>query len=193
MKLGIIIGVIVGVVILVIGIIVVLRLASPQALPAKPSPTVVSPTPSPVPKVTSPSPSPTAPAPSPPAPTAPPAPPVPVPTLKAGNWEFSIAGISGSGLTRTIAAQITNTNTTDANSVKAKIEVFSQQQRIQLSGQDYLTEDLGTVKAKTTVTRQVTVTLSLADGLKVVQNGARFVLTVTSDKGAETLNYDYKP
>ena len=193
--IGVILGIIAGIAILVGGGIwasnfigstfsqkpVLVPAPTPAGTPVPNPPPAPSSTPSPSPTLPSPSPSPTLPV------------PVPSPTLKAGIWEFSIAGVSGSGLTQTIAAQITNTGTTDANNTQAKIEVFSQQQRIKLSGQDYLTENLGTVKAKTTVTRQVTVSLSLTDGLKILQNGARFVLTITSDKGTDTLNYDYKP
>ena len=104
-----------------------------------------------------------------------------------------MAGVSGTGLSRTVSAQVTNTGTADANNVWIKSEVFSQQQKIQLSGQDALRVDIGAIKAGTTITSQANLSFSLLDGLRIQQNGARFVLTVNSDERTQTLNYDYTP
>ncbi len=109
------------------------------------------------------------------------------------NFQITITNLTGTGLSRTVNAQITNDGTADAHNVWVKSEVFSQQQKIQLSGQDSLRVDIGTVKAGATTTSQVNLSFNLLDGLRIQQNGARFVLTVNSDERVQTLNYDYTP
>ncbi len=167
------------------------------ASPSAPSPTITPPVPSPSPSSppsisaspSSPSPT-TAPTIAPPVPSPPPSPTV-TPTVV--NFEMVVTGVSGSGLSRTVTAQVTNTGSSDAHAAWAKVEVFSQGQRIQLSGQDYLRVDIGTVKAGATATAQVTLSFSVFDGLKIQQNGAQFLLTIYSDERTQTLTYDYKP
>jgi VCBS repeat-containing protein len=115
-----------------------------------------------------------------------------VPTANV-NFKVVVTGVSGTDLSRTVTAQVTNTGSSDAHNAWAKIEVFSQSQRIQLSGQDYLSVNIGTVKAGATVTEQATLSFSLLDSLKIQQNGAQFLLTLYSDEWTQTLTYDYKP
>ena len=136
----------------------------------------------------------------PPTATLPPATPTIIPTViptstptPSVDFQITMAGVSGTGLSRTVSAQVTNTGTADANNVWIKSEVFSQQQKIQLSGQDALRVDIGAIKAGTTITSQANLSFSLLDGLRIQQNGARFVLTVNSDERTQTLNYDYTP
>ncbi len=102
----------------------------------------------------------------------------------SGNVNFELLNLShtGSGLSYTVTADIANTGTSDAHNVWGKIEVFSGSSRIQVNGSDYLRVDIGTLKAGSTVTKQVPIEFSMADGLKMMQNGAEFVLTVTSDE-----------
>ncbi len=128
--------------------------------------------------------------------------PVPVPTPEPSpspstpmdvKFGFTVTEISGSGLSRTISAQLSNTGTNDAHNVSAKVEVFSQDSRVKLGGKESLSVDIGTLKASATVTKQVTLEFSVFDGLKIQQNGAKFVLTVYSDEKTETLYYDYSP
>lgn len=120
---------------------------------------------------------------------------VPSPTIPVSNVNFQIAitDMSGTGLSRTATAQVTNTGTTDAHNVWVKSEVLSQGQRIQLSGKDYLRINIGTIKAGTTVTVQPDLSFNLLDGLKIQQNGAQLTLTIYSDEHTQTLTYDYKP
>jgi hypothetical protein len=151
-------------------------------------------TPSPSPSPTSqPSPSPTVLSTS---PTTPPKTnPVPPPTTSTVNvnFELAVTTVSGTGLSRTVTAQITNTGNADAHNVWVKVEVSSQGQRIQLSGQDYLGVDIGTVKAGATVTAHATLSFGILDGLKIQADGADFVLTIYSDEPTQTLTYFYKP
>ncbi len=109
------------------------------------------------------------------------------------EFEFNITGVSGEGLSRTISAQLTNSGTDDAHNVWAKVEVFSQDSRIKLSGEDFLRVDFGTLKGGTAVTKEVNIKFGIMDGLKISQNGARFVLTVNSDENTQELYYDYQP
>ena len=109
------------------------------------------------------------------------------------NFDFAITDINGTGLSRTVTSQVTNTGSTDAHNAWAKVEVFSQGASIKLSNSDFLRVDLGIIKAGTAVTKQVTLQFSLLDGLKITQSGAQLVLTIYSDENTQTFNYDYKP
>jgi len=122
-------------------------------------------------------------------------PPANSPTLAEEDirFKFAISDISGTGLSRTITSQLSNTGSSDAHNVWAKVEVFCQGSRVKVSGLDYLKEDVGILKAGETVTREVTLSFNVFDGLKISNNGAKFILTVYSDEHTETLSYDYQP
>jgi hypothetical protein len=109
------------------------------------------------------------------------------------TFDMMITGISGTGLSRTVTAQVINTGSSDAHNVWAKVEAFSQGQRVQISSQDYLRVDIGEIKAGATVKPQATLSFTLVDGLKIQQNGAQFQLTIYSDEKIQSLTYDYKP
>lgn len=112
----------------------------------------------------------------------------------AVNFVPSITGVSGSDLTtRTITAQLANTGTADAHNVQAKIEAYSQGTRIELNGQDYLIQSFSTIKAGAAMTIQYTVSVNIIDGLKILQNGVTFILTISSDEKTQTISYDYHP
>jgi cytoskeletal protein RodZ len=179
--------------------------ASPEPVPpsAPPSSPPSSPTPSPEPSSTiasepEPPPAPpsdkepTATTPTPATAPATPAPTSPTPE-KTVEFDFDVADISLSGLTPTVTAQLSNTGNSDAHNTWAKAEVFSGGDRIKLGGEDYLRVDVGTLKAGETITKQVTLQLNVMDGLKILQSGAKFVLTLYSDEKTQEFNYDYKP
>ena len=109
------------------------------------------------------------------------------------NFDFAITDISGTGLSRTVTAQVTNTGSADAHNAWAKVEVFSQGASIKLSNNDFLRVDIGIIKAGAAVTKQVTLQFSVLDGLMITQGGAQLVLTIYSDENTQTFNYDYKP
>ncbi len=109
------------------------------------------------------------------------------------SFKLVITDISGSGLSWTVSSQLANTGDADAHHVWAKVEVFSGDSRVKLDRQDYLREDIGTLKATATVTPQVTLNFDALDGLKISRNGARFVLTIYSDEYTESFSYDYQP
>jgi hypothetical protein len=126
--------------------------------------------------------------------------PAPEPTLspvpsKEGDvkFAFEVTDISGSGLSRTVTAKLTNTGSADAHNVWAKTEAFSQGSRIKLGGQEYLRTDIGLLTAGATITTEVTLSFSVMDGLKISQNGVTLNLTIYSDEYTETFTYDYKP
>ncbi len=120
-------------------------------------------------------------------------PPTTTPLAKAVIFEFNITDVTGSGLSRTVTAQIKNSGQADAHKTWAKVEGFSGTTRIKLGGQDYLRIDLGTIGARQALDRQVTLSFSIMDGLKLSQSGATFKLTITSDERTDTLTYDYAP
>lgn len=132
-----------------------------------------------------------------PAPSPGPAPaPSPEPAPSPGgevNFSFAITDITGSGLSRTVTAQVANTGSADAHNVWAKVEASSGGSRVKLSGQDYLRVDIGTLKAGETITRQLALSFSIADGLKISQQGVHLALTIFSDENSGTFSYDYKP
>lgn len=108
------------------------------------------------------------------------------------NFNIAITSVSGSGLSRTITAQVSNTGNADAHNVWIKVELFSGQQRISINGKDYLRVDVGTLAANTTVTKEAALSVSIFDGLRIMQNGGTFQLTIYSDERTQTLSYNYK-
>jgi hypothetical protein len=151
-------------------------------------------TPSPVPSSTQvPSPS-----------SVPPSTPIPSPSLPAPaslpptqnvdvRFEFAVTDISGTGFSRTITAEITNTGNTDAHNVWGRVQVFSGDSLIKLDGKEFLRVDVGTIKAGETVTAEVTLSFGFTDGLKISRNGAEFVLNIYSDEFTDTFSYNYSP
>lgn len=110
------------------------------------------------------------------------------------NFNLNITNFQATGLTSgTVNAQITDTGTEDANNVWAKVEIICQGAVVNINGQPYLRVDLGTIKAGQSVSPQVTINVSLTDGIKISQNGATFRLTIYSDEKTQTLSYDYHP
>jgi hypothetical protein len=109
------------------------------------------------------------------------------------KFEFAVTDISGSGLSRTITAQVINTGDIDAHNVWGKVEVVSQGSRIKLEGKEFLRIDVGTITSGDTVTTEVTLRVGLTDGLKISQNGATLVLTIYSDELTQTFPNEYSP
>lgn len=101
--------------------------------------------------------------------------------------------MTGAGFSRTVAADIKNTGSRDAHNAWLKLEAFSQGSRVRLSDSDFFRVDVGTLPAGASMTRQANLRISLADGLRLAQNGAQVVLTITSDEATQTFNYDFKP
>lgn len=139
------------------------------------------------------SPSPGLPSPGMPSPTPQPSP-TSTSTVPAANVNFQVlvTGVTGTGLSRTVSAQITNTGTADAHNVWLKLEVFSQGVRITVNGQDYVRVDIGTLKTTATIAEQVTISVGVLDALKIATGGATIVLTIYSDERTQTLSYDYR-
>ncbi|MBI2853428.1 MAG: hypothetical protein HYX87_00725 [Chloroflexi bacterium] len=109
-------------------------------------------------------------------------------------FEVKIANISGSGLSRTVTAEITNTGKKDVCNAWAQVEVFSDGLKMMIDGQGHVRQDLGDIAGKKTVTKQATLRFGLLDGLRMQQAGARIVLTIGSGSVPEqTFNYDYRP
>lgn len=109
------------------------------------------------------------------------------------KFAFEVTDISGSGLSRTVTAKLTNTGSAEAHNVWAKTEAFSQGSRIKLSGKEYLRTDIGSMPAGESVTTEVTLSFSVMDGLKISQNGVTLTLTIYSDEYTEIFSYDYMP
>ncbi|MDD5702150.1 MAG: hypothetical protein PHU23_08895, partial [Dehalococcoidales bacterium] len=76
---------------------------------------------------------------------------------------------------------------------RVKIEAFSQGSRVKLNNQDFLQEEYNTVKAQQTITREVSISFSLFDAPKLMQNGVTLNLTINSDEKSQSLSYDYRP
>ncbi|MBI2908962.1 MAG: hypothetical protein HYX92_15070 [Chloroflexi bacterium] len=117
----------------------------------------------------------------------------PSPVRPEVEFDVSITEVSGAGLTRTLSARIANVGRADAHRVWLKLEATSGGAAIKLGGQDYLREDIGALKAASSIQRRVTLSVSPLDGLKVAGNGLRFVLTVYSDERTQTFSYEYRP
>ncbi|MBI4320870.1 MAG: hypothetical protein HY675_20450 [Chloroflexi bacterium] len=120
------------------------------------------------------------------------APPATAPASKVA-FDLKIGSVSQSGLSANVTATLTNNGAADAHNVWAKVEAFVQGSRVKVNGADYLRVDVGELKAKSAVSRQVTLSFGIFDAAKLVQSGGRFVLTVSSDEATQPFAYDYQP
>jgi hypothetical protein len=188
MKLGIFIGIVIGFILVAAAAAVTfttLRLPSTRES-QNVIPTIIA-RPTPLPSLTSPVPA-AKPATS-AAQTSP-----PVSDISGVNFSAAITGITGTDLnSRSINAQLTNTGTADAHNVSTRVDVTSQGYQIRLNGQNYLTQSFGTIKTGSTVAIQETISVSITDGLKIIQNGAAVILTISSDEKTQSVSYNYQP
>jgi hypothetical protein len=175
-----------GISLLIVILIVYVFLGLRPTTPAAVTPTVTSPSIPSVTKTTSPSPTVKPPVTSPAVQS-----PSPVP----GNVDFTffVFPPTGSGFSRTFSSDITNTGNIDAHNVWVKVEASSGGTRVPVNGQDFLRVDIGTIKVGATARQETTIEFSLADGLKIMQSGAQFVLTVISDEKTQAFSYNYTP
>jgi hypothetical protein len=123
--------------------------------------------------------------------------PTPSADQPAGNgddvsFSFTVIEVAGGGLSRTITAQLSNTGSNDAHDAWGKLEGYVRESKIKLSGKDYLHIDVGTLAAGAALTDKMNIKFSLSDGFKILQNGARFVLTVYSRERTQSIPYDYE-
>jgi hypothetical protein len=109
------------------------------------------------------------------------------------KFEYEVTNVTGTGFTRTVSAKLKNSGTMDAHNVWVRVSASSGSSVIKMSGQNYLRVDIGTLKAASSVIKQVELSLSLVDALKVSQQGVRMEMTIVSDEYSETVYYDYLP
>ena len=125
--------------------------------------------------------------PTPSAPTA-----TPTPAAQSVDFQLRIAKVEETGLTsRRMTAEMTNTGDSDAHNVSVKLEVSSRGKRIAVNGQDSVTVAVGTIGARQTMSRDIDVSFSLADGYTIQQQGAEFLVTVTSTEKTSVLRFTY--
>jgi hypothetical protein len=108
-------------------------------------------------------------------------------------YNFVITDISGSGFSRTVTAEVSNTGNEDAHNVRGVVQVLQGDNVIKLNGEDSLTVEVGTLPAGSVITVQQTIKFSLLDGLKIQSNGAEFSVTLHSDEATESFREFYKP
>ena len=119
--------------------------------------------------------------------------PTPTPSEESKvEFEFNPTEMIGSGLKRTVTYQLTNTGSADAHNARAKVEVLPLEASVELDEEYSVRDDIGTIKAGETVTRQAAFEFSLSDGLKLLREGASFRLTIDSDEHTQILSYDYQ-
>ncbi len=109
------------------------------------------------------------------------------------DFDLEIISIDGSGLSRTVTAELSNLGDFDAHNVWVKFEAFSDDERIELNGQNYLREDIGLLKAGSKISKNTTISVGFTDGLKIQNKGAEFVVTVHSDEKIKTISEHYYP
>jgi hypothetical protein len=109
------------------------------------------------------------------------------------NIALEILSVEGSGFSRTVTGQLTNSGTVDLHNCRLKIEIISNGKQIKNDSQPYVEKSFNTIKAGTSVTDVVAIKLGLIDGINVQNNGAIFLLTFTSDENTQTFTYQYTP
>ena len=116
----------------------------------------------------------------------------PVPAIQPVDFQLRIAKVEETGLTsRRMTAEMTNTGDSDAHNVSVKLEVSSRGKRIAVNGQDAVTVAVGTIGARQMVSRAIDVSFSLTDGFTIQQQGAEFLVTVTSTEKTSALRFTY--
>ena len=109
------------------------------------------------------------------------------------EFDFLITDISGSGLTRTVTARVSNTGNEDAHNVRGVVRVLQGDSVIRINGEDSLTVEVGTLPAGSAVTVEQTIKFGLLDGLKIQNSGAEFSVTVYSDEAKRSFSEFYQP
>lgn len=116
-----------------------------------------------------------------------------VPTSDAVYFDMGVTSISGTGFSRIVTWQITNTGIIDAHNVSFSAQVYSQGKLIRVNGLDSISKTLGTIHAGETVTDEVTLSFSLLDAPEILLNGVTIDLAIVSNEKKQTMTYDYKP
>jgi hypothetical protein len=116
-----------------------------------------------------------------------------LPAVNDVSFILNVTGVSGTDLSRTVSAEITNQGSIDAQNTRVKIEVFSNGSRVEINREEFLTKNLGTLGAGVPVTSEVSLSFSPIDGAKILLKGATFNLTIYSDQKTQNFSYDYNP
>jgi hypothetical protein len=167
--------------------------SSPTPIATQPAQTTTAPTTA-APATTTVSPAPGTPQPSPTATTTTTAPAATTTTAAPYvKLDFAINSITGSGMTRTVNAQVSNLGNEDAHNVYGVVQVTQSGSVVKINGQTSLTVQLGTLPAGTMTTVQQSISFSLLDGLKIQSSGATFAITLHSDEATATFTQFYQP
>lgn len=122
--------------------------------------------------------------------------PTPTPTPEPVDFVVSVdnSEIEDCGWTcREVPATLKNTGGKDAHNVRVKLEMYCEGGRVEINGQDYITEYIGTLPAGQIETRTKEINVGILDGNCIRSNGARIVFTVTSTEKDKTLEQWYNP
>jgi hypothetical protein len=109
------------------------------------------------------------------------------------TFDLAITGVSGSGFTRLVSAAMTNTGSAVAHHVSIKVEAFCQGSRIKLGGKDAYQQELGSLAAGESLNVEAELSLNLADGARVLKNGADLAITIVSDEKTQSQKYTVNP
>ena len=107
-------------------------------------------------------------------------------------FEFDPTDLTGSGTSRTVTYELTNVGSIDAHNTWVETEVVCLEPSVDLGKEYKVRNDIGIITAGETLTIQVTFDFVVADGVKLLKHGAKFVLTVYSDEHKQILSYEYK-
>jgi hypothetical protein len=108
-------------------------------------------------------------------------------------FDVAVTNVTGSGTSRTVTAQVTNKDTKDVHNARAKVEGLCQGSKLKVCGMDCVVEEIGTIKAGETISKQAKIQLGLFDCMKVARSGAQIVVTITSDESNQTFNFELHP
>ena len=105
---------------------------------------------------------------------------------KENKFSIEIVDVKESGmLSRVIAAKLIN-NDGYAKNVKVTLELFVDNDRIKVNGKDALTIVVGNMDAKSSIEKEVEISVGFFDGLKIKSKGyVDAKLTISWDKGKE--------
>jgi len=106
---------------------------------------------------------------------------------------LEVLRVVGTGLSRVVDAQLSNTGMQPATGVQVVVELHTEGRRLKVSGQDSLRVDIGSLEVGVAVECRVELRFALLEGLQLQSSGVDIVVTVHSDQGEEIFRARYNP
>ena len=106
--------------------------------------------------------------------------------------QINIVSVEGTGFTRTVTGKVINNGSVTLHNTQLEVELFSNGKQLNFNnGQPSWQKSYGTLAAGSALTDQITLTLSLLDGLTATKYGVEIHMTLISTEKSQTFVYQY--